>query len=491
MSAARRLMVVRFAPWMAYADRHPHDLMWPMEALVAAAFARRRGWESRILDLHVEAYEEGQVARRVLAADPELLLITSTSATMAAARLLAARLRRARPGLRAWAVGQHASALPGDLVYPDSPFDGAVRGEWGVAAPALLEGRHDFEGAATWSAADGGLRLVGQPAEAHDLDSLPPIDPSGLHLRRYRMRSMHVPSLRPQRWGYLHTSRGCQHACIFCSPTLRQSYGAAWRGHSAERVVDDLARLQRDHRLSAFYFLDDLFSFDRGRVLAISEELLRRRVRLHWVVQTRADRLDPDVLRAMKAAGCCSVKIGVESGSDRVLRVLGKGVSRDGLLESARAIKESGLFLTACFILGNPDETLDEVEETWRMARAIGADMIQVAFHTPHPGSISYERYCQQVEDMELLTHYELQAVNLSRIARHDLERKQREFYLRYYFSPDIFLNYLRRRALYRMADPDEWKLVVSALRFWNRGESAVAHPGRARPVVPGLPGRA
>lgn len=483
-----RLVVVRFAPWMAYTPHHPHDLMWPMEALGAAACVRSRGWEHDIVDLHVEEESEDRLEQRILAASPSLLLISSTSTTMAAALDLAARVRRARPALRTWAVGQHASALPQDLVYPDSPFDGAVRGEWGVCASALLEGRRDFEGAVFWDEEAGSLALVGSPAEAHDLDGLPPVDPSGLRLRLYRMRSMHVPSLRPQRWGFLHTSRGCHHSCIFCSPTLRESYGSTWRGHSAERVVDDLARLRRDHGITAFYFLDDLFSYDRERVHAICEEIRRRHLDLHWVVQTRADRLDPEVLRAMKAAGCCSVKIGVESGSDRVLGVLQKGIDRDRLLASARAIKASGLFLTACYILGNPDETEEEVRETWHMAQAIGADMIQVAFHTPYPGSVSFERFCHQVEDMECLTHYELQAVNLSRIARRQLERMQRDFYLRYYLSPRVLLNYLRRRAVFRSVDPDEWRLVLSALRFWSRPDTEPRRTTSARPVVPGLP---
>jgi hypothetical protein len=92
--------------------------------------------------------------------------------------------------------------------------------------------------------------------------------------------------------------------------------------------------------------------------------------------------------------------------------------------------------------------------------------MIQVGFHTPYPGSETYEMYKDHIEDLSELHHYETQHVNLSEVPGAELERLQREFYLRYYFSPKIFSRYLRNRLMYRAADPEEWKLAILSLRY-------------------------
>ena len=288
------------------------------------------------------------------------------------------------------------------------------------------------------------------------------------------MRSTTVPRFGRQRWGYLLTSRGCPYLCTFCSPTLRQSYGRPFRSHSAERVVDDMLRLHHDHGVGAFYMIDDVFSFDRARVAEMCHLLIRRQAPISWVIQTRPDFVDPELLRLLKQAGCAGVKMGIESGVDRILKMIKKGTYRDRIAQSARDIREAGLFLTAYYMLGHPTETLEEMEETYRFARRVKADMIQVAFHTPYPGSQSYRDYQDDVEELEELNHYETHHVNRSAVDGATLERTQRRFYLRYYFSPATLFNYARRRLLYRFSDPSEWRLAFNSLKYLllQRGRS-------------------
>lgn len=462
------MIFVRIPPWASYQQGHPHDLMWPVDALYGAALARGLGYGVRLLDLHVESWEPAALVERLRRARPALLLLDTATPTLELARALAKALRRGLPELPIWAVGQHPSISPEDLLYRGSPFSGVLRGEYEGAITALLEGHpEDAPGAAWFDGELGAVRSVGAPHQVMDLDALPPLDPRGLHLERYRMRSLHVPRFGRRRWGFLHTSRGCPYQCVFCSPTLRQSYGETYRAQSAPRVVDDLARLHRDHGLDAFYLLDDLFSYDRQRVLEICRLLRRRRLGLSWVIQTRLDHLDPEVLAALRWAGCCGVKVGVESGSERVLRRLHKGLTPRQVVRIARQVRRAGLCLTACYMLGNPGETLEEMAQTFRLAREVGADMIQVGFHTPYPGCESYLLHGHEVADPSLLTHYELQSVPLSGVSRERLIQEQRRFYTRYYFSPPVLLNYLRRRAIYRLWDADEWRLALRSLRFW------------------------
>jgi hypothetical protein len=130
------------------------------------------------------------------------------------------------------------------------------------------------------------------------------------------------------------------------------------------------------------------------------------------------------------------------------------------------------------------------MEETFRFARLVASDMVQMAFHTPYPGSATYEMYKDHVDDLSELSHYETQHVNLSEVDSATLERLQRYFYLRYYFSPPQFMRYLRRRAVYRLTDPTEWQLGLMSMKYLlgNRGRttaSANAPRPNSRPTAP------
>lgn len=445
---------------------HPRDLLWPMSLLSGAALARQAGWQATVIDFRAEPRAEADPARRIGDHRADLVLMDVESPAVGWALETAERLRERRPDLGIWALGQHATARPGDLLFAGSPFAGCLDGESELALSELLAGRRPLAGVHVFDPEAGRVQALGNGRQVEDLDALPLISPQGLDLDRYVMRSVHVPSPRAQRWGFLLTSRGCPYRCLFCSPTLRQSFGHSFRAHSPERVAEDLARLKRDHGITAFYLADDVFTLDRERVLGICEIIQRRRLRVWFAIQTRADRLDREVLRALKGAGCFAVKVGLESGVDRILSILGKGTTRQAGLEACRAIRAAGLQLTACYLLGNPTETLAEMEETYRFAREVRADMIQVAVHTPYPGSESHRRFVQPGTDWSELDHYATPGVTLSEVSQAQLRREQRRFYRRYYLAPDRLLCYLRRRAPHRLFSADEWRLLAQTVRF-------------------------
>lgn len=447
---------MRLAPWFGTAHDHPRDLMWPIAMLYSASIGARQGWDVSVLDGHVAAADDQSLRRRAVAFRPDVLLIDSTTTTVGLALRLATRIGSELPDCRLWAVGQHASELPEDLVFTGSPFTGVVLGEYEAALPDLLanEGRAREPGS------------VGPIQKVEDLDALPPLDPRGIQLERYGMYSTHVGFRRRLRWGFLNTSRGCPYECVFCSPTLRQSYGHRYRAHGAERVVEDMLRLHRDLGVSAVYLIDDIFTFDRERVIEICRGLVRRRNPVRWVFQTRPELIDPELLKLARAAGCRAVKMGIESGVDRILDLLNKKTTRARTLRAAREVREAGLYLTAYYMLGNPTETVEEMRETMRFARQVRADMIQAAFHTPYPGSPSYEQYGQGGTQYERLGHYHPPPMELSSVDGATLKQLQRRFYLGYHLSPPILWNYLTRRAPYRLWNRDELALIARSLRF-------------------------
>jgi radical SAM superfamily enzyme YgiQ (UPF0313 family) len=447
--------------------------MWPIQMLYAASLARSKGWTTRVLDLHVEPLTEPELPRALLSFGPELVVLDTTTPTMGLARRLARSLRQERPGLPIWAVGQQASALP-ESFADDELFSGCIRGEYELALMDVLDGKVT---SVRGSSPGSGVEAAGEEIPIHitPLESLPRLEPEGISIGAYRLRSMHVRSRGRQRWGFHLTSRGCPYNCIFCSPTLRQSHGRIFRAMPGEALAEDLARLSEAHGITAFYLLDDLFTQDRGRVMDLCAARRRSASLVPFFIQTRADLLDSEMLSELRSAGCAGVKIGVESGSDRILAVLRKGATRDSLLKGARAVRRAGLTLTACYMLGNPTETREEIRETFRLAQEIDADMIQVAFHTPYPGSESYRRYGSQIQDPARLSHYDGDPLSVSLVPPTQLRWEQRLFYARYYGFPSGMWRYLTRRAPYRLTDPDEWRLWWEVVRLWLRWPGGTA----------------
>jgi radical SAM superfamily enzyme YgiQ (UPF0313 family) len=460
------IAMIRLAPWKGYRNAHPRDLIWPVSMLYAAAAAARVGWRTVILDQHVEDLDAAGLAAAAARAGPDVVLVEFTTPSLAAAIACARAARALAPAAAIWAAGQHATERPGDVLGPGMPFWGCLRGEYEASIAELLAGggRCQVDGSAVRDHAGepeirGGVRLVDDPG------TLPPLDPSGLPLSRYRVRSMHLPGRTRHRWGFLLSSRGCPFHCTFCSQTLRVSHGRRFRAQEPGSVADDLARLAADHGVTAVYMIDDCWSLDRARVLKLCEEIGARGAPVFWSVQTRADCLDAEVLAALARSGCRAIKIGVESGVDRVLGDLRKDVTRDRIRRAVRDIRAAGIYLTACFMLGNPGETLSDMRESRRFALSLGADMIQVSIHTPYPGSTSYALNESRLGSVPL-SHYEGGPLGVGTLTPEELEAEQRRFYLGYYLHPATLLRYIRRRGAERLADPDEWRLLADTLRF-------------------------
>ena len=439
--------------------------MWPVSMLYARSLLAQRGVEAQVCDTWPRVLSRRALCDGILDAAPTYLFVETRSPTAGQTLELVHEVRSRAPSMVIWGIGQHASEKPEDFLFSDTPFDGCVCGEIEPVVPRIVDCESGIDGTATWDADAGVVVRHGKPAQLDDLDSLPLLDPRGLELDRYRMLSLHVPSMRKARWGYLLSSRGCAYRCIFCSPALRQSYGARFRGQSPERVADEMSYLHLHHGVDAFYFTDDLFTGDRERVLGICETLRRRALRVRWTIQTRMDHLDDELLTHLRAAGCVGVKAGIESGSARVSKVLRKNLDPDHVLHLAERMRRIGIHLTACFMIGNPSETAQEMEETFLFASRIGALMIQVAYHTPYPGSASYEQYAEQLETSRA-SHFDGVPANLSAVSDEDLIRFHRNFYLRYYLAPRQLVRYARHRALYKMLSGEELWLVLRTLAY-------------------------
>ncbi len=369
----------------------------PLALMYLGAIAERAGHQVVLFDAAVQADaaplrfdDEGRlhvgtdwddVARTVEAAAPDVIGITSLYYTQMPQALETARVaRRALPDVPIVVGGAPVTVRPEDYLA-EPAVSMAVVAEGDVALPRLLEalaGGADLRDVPNLVyRAGGGLRRNPGAAFVEDLDALP--DPAYhlVDLPRY-MRALSQDSAgrwtwKPRRLMTVQTSRGCPFGCTYCA--VRLHMGRRYRVQSPERVLSHLRFIATDPGIRHIHFIDDNLGQDQERFHAILDGLIQmKREGLPMVWDTpigmRTDRLTYDLLAKAKEAGCRSMYLTAESGSQRVLdRVIRKGLKLEKVLQAADACKRLGIKARAGFIMGLPGETLEDMQKTIELAR--------------------------------------------------------------------------------------------------------------------------
>jgi radical SAM superfamily enzyme YgiQ (UPF0313 family) len=447
-------MLVRLPPFLGFKHYHPRDVTLPLTIAYIGTMARQRGWQVDILDVWGCNQTMRDVLRRIRLARPDVILFEMHAPPFPVIMKCAEALREFSD---AWllAFGSVPTFMPERVVGPDLPIDVAIAGESEMTAMALLdahaEGRPiaDIAGIAHWDNEHQRMRQTPAAEPLKELDSLPMIDYELLDIDRYHKYSFPMPIHRRVRWGYVLATRGCPYPCTHCSFDHRQSFGRRFRKHSPERVVDELALLSERYGINAVSFEDDVFTLDRDWVLAICDQIESRGVNVKWIVQTRVDLVDRDLIRRIKRAGCVGVSFGIESGSDRVLKVLKKGFTRDQALQGIRLCQDEGLMLRLLFMIGNPTETVSEIEDTIDLVEQAKAITIQVHISTPYPGTGLLGEADGDGRYITDFSSYNRIVYNVSEVADDELWQLQKMFYRRYYFSLRYLRLFLQQRLFY------------------------------------------
>ena len=162
--------------------------------------------------------------------------------------------------------------------------------------------------------------------------------------------------LRKLKTAYMIESRGCPFKCTYCA---NQHWHGVWRAVSPVRTVDKMEHLVKNYGVQYFRFYDDLFTANKNRTLEFCRILKERRLNVHFRVLVRAG-ISKDTLKALKEVGCESIGLGIESGSDRMLKRIEKGITRQQIIETINSCKELGLWVVGSFIVSLPGETQED-----------------------------------------------------------------------------------------------------------------------------------
>jgi anaerobic magnesium-protoporphyrin IX monomethyl ester cyclase len=353
--------------------------------MALSAYAKRFGYcDIALLNGQTpRGLSDAQITSHLRASPPAVVGITTQTMLWYEVARLARLVKRTLPTTKVVLGGPHLTHFGRETVAQDAVDFGII----GEGESTFLELLRTLEGKRALASVAGlvwkrGSEVVVNPARTtfEPLDDLPSPDHSLYDLRQHR-----IPFDECSPTGIIISSRGCPHHCAFCSRNYPY-----YRMRSAENVVAEMqAYKEMGYRAVTFY--DDTFNASRQRVLEICHLLQERHVHLPWSFRARVDQLDEATARAAAEAGCRRVYLGVESGVQRVLDRVRKGITVEQIRSAFSACRRNGLTTVAYVVLGLPDETRRDAEQSLALIRGIDPDYVVYQTLLPVPGSPIYE----------------------------------------------------------------------------------------------------
>jgi anaerobic magnesium-protoporphyrin IX monomethyl ester cyclase len=192
----------------------------------------------------------------------------------------------------------------------------------------------------------------------------------------------------------LIASRGCPFRCNWCAKPI---FGDTFHPRPANEVAEEMRYLKAVLGAEHLWFADDIFALNRHWTQELAREVEKRNAAVPFKIQARADRLTGETVQALRRAGCAEVWMGVESGSQKILDAMDKGILVEEVVSARQHLGREGI--RACYFLqfGYSGETWEDIQNTIALVRETRPDDIGVSFSYPLPNTRFYERVRQQL----------------------------------------------------------------------------------------------
>jgi len=187
--------------------------------------------------------------------------------------------------------------------------------------------------------------------------------------------------------GGIFTSRGCPFRCAFC---YWEMFGGKVRWRSPELVIEEIQLMKEKYGVIEFYFWDDVFTVNKQRLIQFCNLLIEKKVNIAWRCHSRADLWDADIIKLVKKAGCYRTSLGIESGCEETLKYMNKKLNLDTVRKCAELLNKYNLPWNAAFIIGFPEETEEQMLETFEFIKQINPGELFLSVFTPFPGTELY-----------------------------------------------------------------------------------------------------
>jgi len=414
----------------------------PLGLAYLAAVLEKDGYKVEIFDLPALNIKLDKFRREVEKRSPDIVGVTATTSTVKAAYETIKVVKQASPETLTVLGGAHVTFMPERTMIECPYVDVGCIGEGEYTFLELVktvenEGCLEEVRGIVYRDRNGLIRRTSPRPYIENLDMLPFPARHLLPMDKYKVFNKNMVL------GTILTSRGCPFNCIFCSSSLL--FGKKFRARSPKNVVDEIEQFQETYRTRYIEFIDDTFTLDKKRAEEICREIIRRGLDVSWVCSCRVDLISKELMKLLKKAGCRMIYFGVESGVQRILNIMRKGIKIEQVFKVIRWAKEVGLETVASFILGIPGETMKEALQTIKFAKKLDPDYAQFSIATPFPGT---ELYKIAKRDGLLLTEDWSKYTVLKPVMRtkeltvEQLQKLIKKAYFSFYLRPKTILRY-------------------------------------------------
>ncbi len=374
----------------------------PLGLAYLASNLEKNGFSVQIIDAPAEELTNRDIVENCIGEDVNLIGVTFLTPMFSSIKELTEQIKKFHPGVTIIAGGPHPSALPERTLEEISSIDVICIGEGErtiVEVSEYLSGKGKIEDIKGIAYRDGDcdeIRLNSPRPMENSLDSLPTPARHLLPMKEYKLTAT-----RTKGSGFCPTiilARGCPFNCQFCS----HPFGRTFRHHSVDRIVREVTELINNYEITQVNFEADTLTINKAFVLELCNAIIDRKLNIAWTCESRMDTIDEEMLLIMKQAGCWQISYGVESGSQRLLDSIVKGVTKEKIIETFRITKKVGISIRGFFMLGLPTETKEESLKTIHFARKLNPLWAQFTVTIPYPGTPMFE----QLRNEGRIQHY-------------------------------------------------------------------------------------
>jgi len=416
----------------------------PFSLVSSAAVLRKENFNVKVLDCIAKDIDFYGLKEEIRQFNPDIVVLNTTTPSIKEDLKVVELVKKNNLKTKVAVIGIHPSSLPDETLSLSKKLDYVIRGEpeFTIRDLALsLRGNQPLSKVKGISYRVDGKIFHNPPRRfIQDLDSLPFPAWDLIDASDYRLPFTDNPFLM------IVPSRGCPYKCVFC--TSRSYYGESQRLRSPENIVDEIAEGKNRFQVRDFIFWTESFTANRDFVVEIADKILKRKLKVRWICNSRVDNVDLELFKRIKRAGCWMISFGVESGCQEILNLSKKGITLEQSVNAIKLAREAGLQISAQFIIGLPGETKETALETLSFAKKLDADYVQFYCAVPFPGSELYEIAKRE----NWIRNYNWQNFNQSQsvldigtIKATQVMSLKRKFYLKYYLRIKPILRELRK----------------------------------------------
>jgi anaerobic magnesium-protoporphyrin IX monomethyl ester cyclase len=416
----------------------------PIGLMYVAAALEKVGFEVQIFDNYLMKKTTDEIKQIITKLNPQIAGITCGSATYLGCIETAKAIKEILPNCRVVVGGWHASYVPDSLlVNPEIDYVVIGEGERAMTqlATCITNGNESLAATIPGVAfRRQGKNIINPPKFIENLDEIPY---PARHLLPLELYDRKIEFLKAKPADVMSISRGCVFNCFFCE--FRKLWGNSCRSFSAQRVIDEIQDLMNNYGTKGIYFINDNFTLQKRETIELCNLMIKNKLDLEWVCDTRVDLVNQDLLEVMSKAGCKTIWFGVESGSQKILQQIGRTITLEQTETAFKLCKRNGIKVACSFMLGLPGETIKDMEMSLRFAKKLDPDWCQFNIFITCPDSKFYRELLESKKYVRL-DEFLISSEN-EEFDYNSLVAIQKRFFKEFHRAPSQIVKRVRREG--------------------------------------------